>query len=614
MTEQEYYQELKDYDFSSVLLNGSEAPGFPPELEKNAYYGFYLLVRCASDLLPAAAGKKKAERYQRDEQLLELALSYLESEKCGKTGKYTVFAKNKPYTYRLVRLLAEFIGLRSLPAGKADFHIFSEEVNDLVKSIEISRISRNPLRAMDLEIARKWCRVFRCFLFLRMPDDLKMPNYSFEHDLTVSARRGISAEPLVHIDFRARFRKYKRQDKVGKLILLAEEWEMKCGRSVIQADPFLYEIYVLKLLDTDTLYKIGLEWVSMLILRYPENYTFLKWKARYLRQDGKMKEAHEICDHLLGLHDGDCELLCFKSNLCFLDGDMKTAREFGSKAVLSDSEDPFSHLTLAYAYLYDGENAEAVSSFNRALDLDSSLIDAYRGKGKALLMDDRAYDAMECLITVSRLSPDDPEIYHDLADVYFMCGYLEECKKYCRKCLALDPECAGAFVLLGMLEIRKNREEHAGKFLNRALEIEPKNPIALNELAYVQHLKGNDEECLRLLKKAIDIAPDFPDVLCSMGVVYYFQSEFDEALGYFDRTLELDPYHVGAMLGKGNLYLAQSEAQEALVWYEKALSYDPEYPEAIQGIISAYKALGLEQDAFEWIQKASDLGIDPEGT
>jgi len=609
MTEQEYYEQLKEYDFSSVLINGREVPEFPPELEKNAYYGFYLLVRCASDLLPAAAGTKNTDQVKRDGQLKELALSYLESEK---NGKVALFTKNKPYTYRLVSLLIDFIALRSMPAGRADYLSFSDKLNDLVKNIEVSRISRNPIRTMDIEIAKKWCRLFRCFLFLRMPDDLKTSNFNLEHDLTVSARRGISPEPLVHIDFRARFKKYKRLEKVGKLILLAEEWEMKCGRSLIQADPFMYEIYVLKLLDTEAFYKIGLEWVSMLILRYPDNHVFLRWKARYLRQDGKMKEAHEICDYLLALTPADSELLCFKSNLCFLDGDLQLAREFGTKAVLSDSEDPFSHLTLAYAYLYDDENGEAVASFNRALDLDPSLIDAYRGKGKALLMDDRAYEAMECLITVSRISPEDPEIYHDLADVYFMCGYLEECKKYCRKCLALDPECAGAFVLLGMLEIRKNREEHAGKFLNRALEIEPKNPIALNELAYVQHLRGNDEECLRLLKKAIDIAPDFPDVLCSMGVVYYYQSEFDEALGYFDRTLELDPYHVGAMLGKGNLYLAQSEAQEALVWYDKALSFDPEYPEAIQGIISAYRALGLEQDAFEWMQKASDLGIDPE--
>lgn len=609
MTEQEYIRELKEYDYSSVLISGREMPAFPPELEKNAYYGFYLLAKCAADLLPAVSGTRKPDPIKRDEQLLELALTYLES---GKSGKDAVFSKNKPFTYRLVNLLIEFIGLRAMPKGSADFRAFSEKVNDLVKRIDISRSSRNPLRTMDIEIAKKWCRILRAFLFLKMPDDLNLPNYRFEHDLTVSARRGIAPEPLVRVDFRARFRKYKKQDKVGKLILLAEEWEMKCVGTVIESDPFLYENYVLKLLDTEAFYKIGLEWVSMLILRYPGNHTFLKWKARYLRQDGKMKEAHEICDELLTVDAGDCELLCIKSNLCFLDGDMKSAREFGGKAVESDSEDPFSHLTLAYAYLYDGENTEAVESFDRALALDSTLIDAYRGKGKALLMDDRAYDAMECLITVSRLSPDDPEIYHDLADVYFMCGYLEECKKYCRKCLALDPECAGAFVLLGMLEIRKNREEHAGKFLNRALEIEPKNPIALNELAYVQHLKGNDEECLRLLRKAIDIAPDFPDVLCSMGVVYYFQSEFDEALGYFDRTLELDPYHVGAMLGKGNLYLAQSEAQEALVWYDKALSYDPEYPEAIQGIISAYRALGLEQDAFDWIQKASDLGIDPD--
>jgi len=610
MTEQEQFERMKLFDYSAFVLRFDKIPEYPQEFAKNAFYGFYLLARCAGSLLSMQASDFSPETAARQGQQLELALSYLESE-C-ESGKKNPFLRGRPFTYEMISVLREFILLYNGSYTDSDYTSLIERLNTLVRHSETSRISQNLLRSLDIQLAKQWGRILRVYCFLLAPDSSLPTNYSYERDLHICVKRGTNRDELIYIDFLVRFHRFRKQEKVGKLILLAEEWEMRCMNKCVSGDPDKYERMVLALLDSDAFYKIGLEWVTMLILRCPGNAGFVKWEARYLRRDGKYEDAHAICEGLLKKDPKDYELYCLQSNLYFLEGNYKEAQTNGEIAASYGEKDPAAHMTLAYAYLYDGIYEDAISSFDKALALNSALTDAYRGKSKALIMDGQAYEAMECLVSISRLSPEDPEVFHDLADVYFMCGYLEECRKYCRKCLALDPECAGAYVLLGMLEIRKNHEDNAGKWLHRALEIEPQNPIALNELAYVQHMNGNDEECLRLLQRANEIAPDFPDVLCSMGVVYYYQSEFDEALEYFDRTLELDPLHVGALLGKGNLYLAQSDAEEALIWYDKALSYDPEYPEAIHGKVSAYRALGLEQEAFEWMQKASDMGIDPE--
>ena len=610
MTEKEQFDNMLAFDYSALILNRDNAPVYPQEYAKNAYYGFFLLARSAGNLLSHSLREDFAEEISSETNLCELALSYLESD--HHSDQKNTFLRTKPYSYQLVCILRDFIDLQRSFAKEKDFSPFIERINTLIKHIEASRVSMNLLRSLDIQISKRWCRVLRVFCFLRIPDSSLPQNYSYERDLHICAKRGMNKEEQYMIDFRARFHRYQKQVKAGKLILLAEEWEMLCVAKEIHADPNEYELRVLSLLDADPLYKIGLEWVAMLIMRCPDNDQFRKWEARYLRREGRYAKALAVCEELMAKNHEDYELYCLQSNIYFLDGKYKEAQRSGLLSVTYGENQSVAHMTLAYAYLYDGIYDEAIDAFDKALTLDSSLIDAYRGKSKALIMNGQAYEAMECLVAVSRISPEDSEIYHDLADVYFMCGYLDECRKYCRKCLAIDPECAGAFVLLGMLEIRKNQEANAGKWLHRALEIEPLNPIALNELAYVQHMSGNDEECLRLLQKAIDIAPDFPDVLCSMGVVYYFQSEFDEALEYFDRTLELEPMHVGALIGKGNLYLAQSDAEESLIWYDKALKYDPEYPEAIHGKVNAYRALGLEQEAFEWMQKASDMGIDPE--
>jgi len=609
MTEKVQFEHMLEFDYSSLIFHKDNAPVYPSEFAKNAYYGFFLLARSVGNLLAHAVQVDTATEISRENQLGELALSYLESS--NPTGSKNPFARSKPYTYQLVSVLRDFLNPpETLESG--DYTLFIHRLNVLIKHIEATRISDNQLRSLDIHIAKRWCRILRIYCFLRIPENLLPKNYSYDRDMHISAKRGMSKDDMYLIDFRVRFHRFRKQEKVGKLILLAEEWEMLCTGKEITADPVEYELMVLSLLDTDPYYKIGLEWVAMLIMRCPESSQFRKWEARFLRRDGRYQAALAICSKLTEQNTKDYELYCLESNLFFLEEKYKMAQRSAQKAVACGPKEPAAYMTLAYAYLYDGIYEEAIEAFDKALLLDAVLIDAYRGKSKALIMDGQSYEAMECLVSVSRLAPDDSAIYHDLADVYFMCGYLDECRKYCRKCLAIDPECAGAFVLLGMLEIRKNHDEHAEKWLNRALEIEPLNPIALNELAYIQHMSGNDDECVRLLQKAIAIAPDFPDVLCSLGVVYYYQSEFDDALEYFDRTLDLEPTHIGALIGKGNLFLAQSDADEALIWYDKALWFDPEYPEAIHGKVSAYRALGLEQEAFEWMQKASDMGIDPD--
>jgi len=609
MSEEIQFERLKDFDYTSLILQYDDAAAYPVDMDKNAYYGFYLLARSVGKLLAQAKKAETSDPYIAQESDNELALSYLESD-CF-LEKKNPFLRTAPYSYQLVDILKKYL-IDQSNIKDADYTALVDQIQVLVRKIESSRVSGNYLRSLDIYLAKCWCRILRVFCFMNIPENFIPKNYSFSRDIHISSNRGISKQQLLIMHFRVRFQRMSQNEKPGKLILLAEEWERQCLNNKIDADPHEYELLVLDLLDTESQYKMGLEWLEMLVLRYPEYKYFHIWKARYLRRDGKNQEALKICQDLLQKYALDYEIHCLQSNLYFLDGHYKEAQRSALFATSCAEDKAEAHITLAYAYLYDDVFDDAVASFDAALALDPKIADAYRGKGKALIMEGEAYEAMECLIIGSRYFPKDAEIYHDLADVYFMCGYLDECKKYCHKCLAVDPHCAGAYVLLGMLEIRKNHENSAGKWLHRALELEPQNPIALNELAYVQHMNGNDEECIMLLEKAIEIAPDFPDVLCSMGVVYFYQSEFDEALDYFDRTLVLDDMHIGALVGKGNLYLAQSDADEALVWFDKALQFDPEFPEAIHGKVNAYRALGLEQDAFEWTQKASDLGIDSE--
>lgn len=597
-----------EYNYDTIIFDNQEEAEYPQTLIDSPYYGFYLVSKKVGHII--AEDHNWSETDGNAGAIAEIDLMKAFHIEALSSSDGQTESKRIPYTLRLLFQLEEFVILREADQFSEQEEEMIERINQTVRDIESGRLPTDPFRKLDVQLARKWCRVFRLYAFLQMRSERVRSKESLSKDLRICRRRGLSSGYLNRIEYRARFYRLMDQKLTGKIILLAEEWENRCISGEIAANPFIYEMIALSFFDTEEDYKTGYEWLMLLIGRHPNNTDFMKWKARYLRRAGNLRGAHEICDQLLQDNPTDFETHCFQSNLFYMEEKYKEAQKSALIATSCDETSPLGHIALAFSYLNDQQYEEAILSFNRAIESDPQSVDAMRGKSKALVMIGEAYDAMNCLVQAVRISPVDADLFRELADVYFMTGYVNECRKYCRKCLSLDPYSASAFVLLGMLEIRENHVIDAVKWLKRSLAIEPDNPIALNELAYVEHMNGNDDECLRLLEQALNIAPDFADVVCSMGVVYYFKGDYETSNALLDRALELDPLHVGAMVTKGNSLLSQSLPEDALAWYERALEIEDDFPDAIRGKVDALRALGLEDEAAEWTKKEGELFDD----
>jgi tetratricopeptide (TPR) repeat protein len=597
-----------EYDYDAIVFDNVQSSEFPETLKSTPYYGLFMVARRAGEIVSEdrywmtvnSAGQVTDD----DEIFRAFQIEVSEATRLSDDEE------RLPMTLRLLFRLEEFILLRDSERYEELEGALIDKINTTIRRIESGRLPQDPFRRLDVVLARKWCRVFRLYAFLQMNPDPIHSKVSIPRDLKICKKRGIGSGYLKRIEYRVRFYKLLDRKLYGKIIVLAEEWENRCISGDVPANPFLYELIALSYFDTDEDYITGYEWLTLLIGRHPDNKEFIKWKARYLRRAGKLDEAHAVCSQILEDNPTDFETHCFQSNLYYMQEKYKDAQKSALIATSCDENSPLGHVALAFSYLNDQQYDEAVSSFNRALELDLNSVDALRGKSKALVMAGEGYDAMNCLVRAARLEPHNADLFRELADVYFMSGYVDECRRYCKKCLSMDPYSSSAFVLLGMLEIREENTEDAVKWLKRSLVIDPNNPIALNELAYVEHMNGNDDECLKLLEQALDIAPDFADVICSMGVVYYFKGDFETSNSLLDRALELDPLHVGAMVTKGNALLSQSLPEEALSWYERALEIEEDFQDAIRGKIDALRALGLEDEASEWIKKEGELFDD----
>lgn len=112
----------------------------------------------------------------------------------------------------------------------------------------------------------------------------------------------------------------------------------------------------------------------------------------------------------------------------------------------------------------------------------------------------------------------------------------------------LKEDFAEAYLNLGTLLFRQQKDDEAEKVFLKALELKPEESMAKNVLAEINYekamslLKANKaDEALEKLKPAYSYNADHPYVNYLLGYVYYNKKMKNEAIKHFDAFLQLEP-------------------------------------------------------------------------
>lgn len=470
----------------------------------------------------------------------------------------------------------------------------------------------NTLATLDRRLARRWAPALRYYITTLMtewPPDIADQNHA---DRNAAIQAGISEILMTRIDYLMRFARSRQEKSVAGIIEAAESWQALCAGNPDYGDGNEYILEAVIALEYEERFTEALTWLEKGLVKDPDLYDLLLVKARILKRIGEVRECLTVCDQLISKYPEDFSGYCLRSNTYFMMGWYERAMSDARKAVEVAPDNPNSFMARAFVQMQLGHYEEALDDFEQTLRYDPHRYDALRGQGKCLSMLGRDYEALASFNALRRTYPDDPDLYYELADVLFSAGYLEECDRICRKCLELDPEYANAYVILGMLAMRRNDDDKAYQLISKALRMESDNPFALNEMAYLQHLQGDEDTALEMVNRALEEAPDYADALCNKGVILYFRSEFDQSNAVFDETLRMVPDHVAALVGKGNTLTQLCDFDEALLCYDHALSIDPRNADACHGKAILYRMMGLEDEGRRWQERAYTLDHDDE--
>jgi tetratricopeptide (TPR) repeat protein len=138
---------------------------------------------------------------------------------------------------------------------------------------------------------------------------------------------------------------------------------------------------------------------------------------------------------------------------------------------------------LAEAYSYLGvclgnmqKPVESVSALNESIKLnpEDHFARANRGYYNSLLGDNRT--AIEDFNTAIRLKPEDKTSYLNRGYTYIGMNDYVKAKADFQKALEIDPEFIGAIVYMGITLTNTNQPQEALEWLNRAIDRQPENP------------------------------------------------------------------------------------------------------------------------------------------
>jgi adenylate cyclase len=182
---------------------------------------------------------------------------------------------------------------------------------------------------------------------------------------------------------------------------------------------------------------------------------------------------------------------------------LEKAAELAQKALTLDDSYPWAHTLLAYTYLLKRQHDKAIAQYERAIDLNPNVADAYGHFGMALNYVGRPEDAITSFKKAIRLNPIPPPFYlQNLGRAYRMVGRYEDSIATYKRELDRNPNNLFALVGLTATYSLAGRLDEARAEGAEVLRVQPKFSAARYVKKFPFQDKAETERLIDALRKA----------------------------------------------------------------------------------------------------------------
>ncbi len=152
--------------------------------------------------------------------------------------------------------------------------------------------------------------------------------------------------------------------------------------------------------------------------------------------------------------------------------------------------------------------------------------------------------------------------------------------------LALEPDCAEALRMRGLLHHLQGDFPRALALLRQAHDLRPGDALIRMNLATSLYASGDAEAAVSWLRRACAMVPDFAPAWFNLGKMYMLRGRPAGAITALQRTLDIDPEHVPARIVLAQAQADLGMATLASVNYREVLRRQPSQATAWFGLAS----------------------------
>ena len=257
-----------------------------------------------------------------------------------------------------------------------------------------------------------------------------------------------------------------------------------------------------------------------------------------------------------------------------------------------------------------GQEAQAISNYNRVIQFNPNNSGAYAGRGDLHFKQGNLERALSDLTEAINLNSDNSSNYYQRANIRFHLGDLQGAIEDYTQSIQLDPTLAKAYVNRGSaradwgddqgavedytkaIELNPEQSELAAAYLNRclshsnlddnsaalkdctqAINLRPSHSLAYQNRGLVRRRVGDPQGAIQDFNIAIHIDPNSPDPYYSRGLARHELGDFKGAIEDYDRALQLNSEHPFFYHDRGIAYAELGQQQAAIDDLEQAAKH-----------------------------------------
>ena len=184
------------------------------------------------------------------------------------------------------------------------------------------------------------------------------------------------------------------------------------------------------------------------------------------------------------------------------------------------------------------ENLEASDAVQQRQD---SPVD-YKSRGRSYLEKGQNDDAISDFDKAIELNPKDAEIYFFRGNAYHNKRQFDKAMSDYSKAIEINPRYTNAYYSRGLYYQTIEEYRKAISDFDKVIKIDPENAYAYYYRGCAHFAKEKYRKALSDYNKAIKIDPEYVNPYINRGYYYHTRNEYPQAIADYKKALELNPF------------------------------------------------------------------------